>query len=167
MQVLTYLFFQTYCVDNQTPDSACTASAIFSGVKTNYDTLGYDSTVEKDNPASVTSSNEVTTVLKWAQESGRNTGNSLVLPKQELLFQMSLFYISLGLVTTTRVTHATPAALYAHAVNRDYECDGEIPQEDTDSKGKIFQKNYFFVKIISKGIIYFRYCLAISTSRSW
>ena len=80
-QVLTYLFFQTYCVDNQTPDSACTASAIFSGVKTNYDTLGYDSTVEKDNPASVTSSNEVTTVLKWAQESGRNTGNSLVLPK--------------------------------------------------------------------------------------
>ena len=79
--VLTYLFFQTYCVDNQTPDSACTASAIFSGVKTNYDTLGYDSTVEKDNPASVTSSNEVTTVLKWAQESGRNTGNSLVLPK--------------------------------------------------------------------------------------
>ena len=73
--VLTYLFFQTYCVDNQTPDSACTASAIFSGVKTNYDTLGYDSTVEKDNPASVTSSNEVTTVLKWAQESGRNTGN--------------------------------------------------------------------------------------------
>ena len=77
-----YIFiFQTYCVDNQTPDSACTASAIFSGVKTNYDTLGYDSTVEKDNPASVTSSNEVTTVLKWAQESGRNTGNSLVLPK--------------------------------------------------------------------------------------
>ena len=79
--MLIYLFFQTYCVDNQTPDSACTASAIFSGVKTNYDTLGYDSTVEKDNPASVTSSNEVTTVLKWAQESGRNTGNSLVLPK--------------------------------------------------------------------------------------
>ena len=64
---------------------------------------------------------------------------------------MSLFYISLGLVTTTRVTHATPAALYAHTVNRDYECDGEIPQEDTDSKGKIFQKKlYFFVKIILK-----------------
>ena len=69
---------------------------------------------------------------------------------------MSLFYISLGLVTTTRVTHATPAALYAHTVNRDYECDGEIPQEDTDSKGKIFQKNYFFVKIISKDIIFFQ-----------
>ena len=64
---------------------------------------------------------------------------------------MSLFYISLGLVTTTRVTHATPAALYAHTVNRDYECDGEIPQEDNDSKGNNFLKKlFFFVKIISK-----------------
>ena len=83
---------------------------------------------------------------------------------------MSLFYISLGLVTTTRVTHATPAALYAHTVNRDYECDGEIPQEDTDSKGKIFQKkNYIsWSKLFQKiNIIYLRYCLAISTSRSW
>ena len=84
--------------------------------------------------------------MKWAQESGRNTGNSCTTTyKQELLFQMSLFYISLGLVTTTRVTHATPAALYAHTVNRDYECDGEIPQEDTDSKGKIFPKKDYFL----------------------
>ena len=31
------------------------------------------------------------------------------------------------LVTTARVTHATPAALYAHTVERDYECDSKIP----------------------------------------
>ena len=60
-------------------------------------------------------------------------------------FSNELYYISLGLVTTTRVTHATPAALYAHTVNRDYECDGEIPQEDTDSKGKIFPKKDYFL----------------------
>ena len=32
-----------------------------------------------------------------------------------------------GFVTTARVTHATPAALYAHTVERDYECDSKIP----------------------------------------
>ena len=79
-------------MDRQTPDSACTASALYSGIKTNYGTLGYDSAVERDIESSVTDSNEVTTVLKWAQEAGKAT----------------------GFVTTARVTHATPAALYAH-----------------------------------------------------
>ena len=61
-------------------------------MKTNYDTLGYDSQVEYGNPSSVNSENEVSTVIKWAQEAGKNT----------------------GIVTTARITHATPAALYAH-----------------------------------------------------
>lgn len=30
---------------------------------------------------------------------------------------------SVGLVTTTRVTHATPATLYAHSPNRKWESD--------------------------------------------
>jgi len=33
----------------------------------------------------------------------------------------------LGLVMTTRITHATPAALYTHTSNRDWECDSKIP----------------------------------------
>ena len=33
-----------------------------------------------------------------------------------------IFKSPLGFVTTTRVTHATPAALYAHSANRDWEC---------------------------------------------
>lgn len=32
-----------------------------------------------------------------------------------------------GFVTTTRVTHATPAGLYAHSANRDWECDSQVP----------------------------------------
>ena len=32
-----------------------------------------------------------------------------------------------GLVTTARVTHATPAALYAKTANRDWECDLVLP----------------------------------------
>lgn len=31
-----------------------------------------------------------------------------------------------GFVTTTRVTHATPAALYAHSANRHWECESKM-----------------------------------------
>lgn len=37
-----------------------------------------------------------------------------------------------GFVTTTRVTHATPAGLYAHVNNRDWECDTSIPKQYKD-----------------------------------
>ncbi|KAJ8967638.1 hypothetical protein NQ314_002757 [Rhamnusium bicolor] len=33
-----------------------------------------------------------------------------------------------GFVTTTRVTHATPSALYAHTPNRNWECESKIPE---------------------------------------
>ena len=36
-------------------------------------------------------------------------------------------YYFLGIVTTTRITHATPGALYAHIQNRDWEYDSSIP----------------------------------------
>ena len=37
---------------------------------------------------------------------------------------------SVGLVTTTRVTHATPAALYAHTVDRNWESDVDMVDID-------------------------------------
>lgn len=33
----------------------------------------------------------------------------------------------MGIVTTTRVTHATPSAAYAHCVDRDWYSDGDMP----------------------------------------
>ena len=36
---------------------------------------------------------------------------------------------SVGIVTTARITHATPAAMFAHADNRDWESDNEVPKE--------------------------------------
>lgn len=33
-----------------------------------------------------------------------------------------------GIVTTTRVTHASPAGSYSHVANRDYECDADMLQ---------------------------------------
>ncbi len=55
------------------------------------------------------------------------------------LFPLIVFYIeiklcilgkSTGFVTTTRVTHATPAALYAHSPERTWEIDADIPDEE-------------------------------------
>lgn len=47
------------------------------------------------------------------------------------VFSLTVFSMllgkSTGLVTTTRVTHATPAALYAHAASRYWEDDGKVP----------------------------------------
>ncbi len=42
-----------------------------------------------------------------------------------MIFFTKHFYF-LGFVTTARVSHATPAALYAHTANRDWECEKEM-----------------------------------------
>lgn len=41
---------------------------------------------------------------------------------------------SSGFVTTTRVTHATPAPLYAHGPNRKWEADGPMPESASRCK---------------------------------
>ena len=69
----TFLF-QTYNVDHQTPDSAGTATALFTGVKTTYKTLGFDSSVTYKSPSSHMKAKEVTSLLQWAQEAGKRTG---------------------------------------------------------------------------------------------
>ncbi|GAB0092439.1 Alkaline phosphatase [Sergentomyia squamirostris] len=92
---------KTYNTDKQVPDSAGTATSLFSGIKTKYGYIGVDSSSNFANP----SAGQVTSVMDWAQASGMRT----------------------GFVTTTRVTHATPACLYAHSPNRYWECDSAIP----------------------------------------
>lgn len=44
--------------------------------------------------------------------------------------------MSTGIVTTTRVTHATPACAYAHSANRNWESDGDINKTVTDDGSK-------------------------------
>lgn len=70
------LFRQTYSVNTQTPDSASTASAIFSGIKTNYETLGFDNSIVYEDPYSELDARKVDTILTWAQEAGMETGNT-------------------------------------------------------------------------------------------
>ncbi|CAH1406609.1 unnamed protein product [Nezara viridula] len=97
---------KTYSNDRQVPDSACSGTAMFAGVKTNIHTLGVHSTVKRfDCDGSAVKENQVVTLAKLAQDAGKAT----------------------GIVTTARVTHATPAAMYAHSSFRDWECDTRMP----------------------------------------
>jgi alkaline phosphatase len=97
---------RTYETDFQTPDSAGTMTAIMSGVKTRAGVIGVDQIAERGNCASGRG-NETVSALELAALAGQST----------------------GVVTTTRITHATPAATYGHLSDRDWESDMEIPDK--------------------------------------
>ncbi|XP_074524436.1 intestinal-type alkaline phosphatase [Halichoeres trimaculatus] len=97
---------KTYNVDQQMPDSAGTATAYLCGVKANYGTLGVTAATPRYN-CSATKGNEVASVLKRAKLAGK----------------------SVGIVTTTRVQHASPAANYAHTANRGWYSDSDLSEE--------------------------------------
>lgn len=97
---------KTYNVDAQTPDSAGTMVAMMSGLKTDAGVIGVDEDVARGNCATV-AGNEVTTALELAEIKGLST----------------------GIISTARVTHATPAATYAKAADRNWEDDGDMSAE--------------------------------------
>lgn len=102
---------KTYCVDYQVADSACTASAYLTGVKTNYGMTGINGRIKRyecDGQNDETAYSD--SIAKWAQRANKAT----------------------GLVTTTRVTHASPSGLYAHTANRDWETDYCVKYKDCD-----------------------------------
>ncbi|NWZ23099.1 PPBT protein, partial [Asarcornis scutulata] len=97
---------KTYNTNAQVPDSAGTATAYLCGVKANEGTVGVSAGVTRDR-CNTTKGQEVTSILRWAKDEGK----------------------AVGIVTTTRVTHATPSAAYAHSANRDWYSDGEMPPD--------------------------------------
>ncbi|NWS78818.1 PPBT protein, partial [Crotophaga sulcirostris] len=97
---------KTYNTNAQVPDSAGTATAYLCGVKANEGTVGVSAGVTRDR-CNTTKGQEVTSILRWAKDAGK----------------------AVGIVTTTRVTHATPSAAYAHSANRDWYSDGEMPAD--------------------------------------
>ena len=48
---------------------------MFSGIKTKFKTLGFDSSIDHDDPSSEATATQVSTVLSWAQDAGMDTGN--------------------------------------------------------------------------------------------
>ena len=68
---------QVYCTDAIVPDSASTASAMMSGVKTNEGVLGYNENVRrKDCPDDDHENNKVKTVLDFCMEQGKASYNT-------------------------------------------------------------------------------------------
>ena len=99
---------KTYNVNAQTPDSAPTAGAINTGVKQIFNTINLDPTNAVHEDCATEAGNELTTLAEMVSEDGK----------------------AVGIVSTARITHATPAAVYAKTASRDWEdavpegCDG-------------------------------------------
>ncbi len=99
-------FSKTYSTDFQVAESAGTITAMTTGVKTRSGVLGVDESVVRGDFAA-TSRGSVPTLLEQAEDRGLWT----------------------GVVTTTTITHATPAGAYAHTPDRDWECDAKLPPD--------------------------------------
>ncbi|NWW10707.1 PPBI1 phosphatase, partial [Oreocharis arfaki] len=98
--------FQTYTIDRQVPDSAGTGTAYLCGVKANAKTLGLSGAAVYGK-CRTTFGNEVDSILHRARLAGK----------------------SVGIVTTTRVQHASPGAAYAHSASRGWYADANMPKE--------------------------------------
>ena len=88
---------KTYNSNAQVPDSAGTASAMNTGVKTR---IGYINFGQDQTAADCATPEKLPrTIAEIAKREG----------------------MAVGVVTTTRITHATPAAVYGHEPNRNWE----------------------------------------------
>jgi alkaline phosphatase len=101
---------KTYNTNAQVSDSAGTASALNTGVKTR---IGVINLAENQGPEACRTPDRLPrTFAEIAKAQG----------------------LAVGIVTTTRVTHATPAAVYGHSPSRDWEgADRAYPAADRAS----------------------------------
>ena len=95
-------FSRVYQWDQQTPDSAPTSTAMHTGYKARDGMLSVSHTITRATcDKATTDAKALKTILEYSAEAGK----------------------SVGLVSTARITHATPAAAYAHISVRDWESD--------------------------------------------
>ncbi len=97
---------KTYNVDAQTPDSAGTMTALMSGVKTDVGVIGVGEDIVRGDCSTV-AGNELVTALELAEMAGMST----------------------GVVSTARITHATPASTYAKSADRSWEDISDMPED--------------------------------------
>lgn len=104
MEKLPYsAFSKTYTHDSQVADSAPTAVAMTTGVKSYNGSIGV---TQAANLKDCTSARTAGTTTLWelAEAAGMAT----------------------GVISTATITHATPAATYAETVERDWENDSQV-----------------------------------------
>jgi len=101
---------KTYNTDMQVPDSAGTMSAIVTGIKTRAGVLSIDPSAPRGDCAA-----------------------ALASPTVTLLEQMEAKGLRTGIVSTATITHATPAATYAHSADRNWESVSQLPDAAKDA----------------------------------
>ncbi|GAB1408205.1 alkaline phosphatase [Thermomonas brevis] len=101
---------RTYNTDAQTPDSAGTMTAMATGAKTRMGMISVGQSAARGDCAA-----------------------SLQAPLLSLWQLAAANGMATGAVTTTRITHATPAATFSHAPDRDWENDDEMPAAARDA----------------------------------
>ena len=107
---------KTFSLDAQTTDSAPSMAAYMTGVKTRNDVIAMDGATKTFTPSTDAS---VTPNVRSAVNNCPATGNGA--PSVTVLEQAIAKGKATGVVSTARLTHATPAATYAHVCNRDAE----------------------------------------------
>lgn len=98
---------RTFSHDYQVADSASTATSMVAGIKTRSGVLGVTSAVPRGNCASQ-DGNGTDTLFELAERNGLAT----------------------GILSTARLTHATPASTYAESANRNWEDDSSFGNEN-------------------------------------
>jgi alkaline phosphatase len=98
---------KTYNTNQQVPDSAGTATAMMTGRKTRAGVIN----VAADIPR-------------------RDCAGALASPLEPISVKAKRRGMAVGVVTTTRITHATPATVYASLPERDWESDRFLPEAD-------------------------------------
>ena len=93
---------RTYGTNVVVSDSANTATALLTGIKTGISAVG----TAGGSPALSCDDARMSSMLELAERKGLAT----------------------GIVTNTRITHATPAAAYAQVPSRRWEVDWQVPQ---------------------------------------
>ena len=106
-------FIKTFSNDAQVTDSAPSMSAYMTGVKMNNEVLSMSSDTRAIDPLADANNNKLS----------NNCGTGNGTPATTLLELAKAKGWAVGAVTTTRVTHATPAATFAHICHRDLEND--------------------------------------------
>ena len=94
---------KTYNTNQQTPDSAGTMTAMMTGSKTKAGVISVNTLASRADPESC-NGYHLKTLLETAEDQGWAS----------------------GIVTTTSITHATPAATYAHSPERNWESDKDL-----------------------------------------
>jgi alkaline phosphatase len=95
---------KTYNTNQQVPDSAGTMTAMLTGSKTRAGMISVDETVARGD-FEAAARHPLRTLFEEAERRGLAT----------------------GVVSTARLTHATPAACYAHSPERNWEDDADLP----------------------------------------